>query len=775
MKRPLFFKLFSMILAAVTLLTFTAQAQNAASISGTVKTADGKPLEGVTVSVTELKLSTSTTDRGEFRFKRLPAGTHKITTKYLSLQSDAKEVTVAAGQNTQVDFVMVETLQQLEEVSISSGRTKTIASKRSDYIARMPLKNLENPQVYTVISKELLKEQLSIDIVSAVQNTPGAVAYTFPAGGVGIAFRGFVSGVNARNGMETSASRSSLDISNVERIEVLKGPSGTLFGAAVSSFGGVVNLVTKKPFDTTSVEVSYTAGSYNLNRLTADVNTPLNKDKTVLFRVNLAANKEASFLSYGFNNTYTIAPSLIYKSSDKLTFHFDAELFNAKGTRRTYNTYAAASGLRTPAELQLDYTTSMFHDDNNGKTSASKFFAQAEYVISDNWKSTTLFSFVGEDVDYSYQSYANWLSPTRAIRQVGMWGPISNNFTNLQQNFNGKFSTGGIKHNFLGGLNYRYYDGSRRAGGNVVTLDTINVTSTFAPIRRKAVDAIMPLYTTAIADQQTMSAYASDVISFTDRLSVMLSLRLERFERKKVGNAEGYKQTALSPKLGLVYQVVKDKVSLFGNYMNGFQNLAPVTQPDGNVLVLDPVYAKQYEGGVKAELIDKKLSMTASYYNIDIDNATRTEANFTVQDGKQRSKGVDIELIGNPVAGLTLVAGYAYNDNRIIKSSNPAIEGNKATTSPENVANFWATYTLQNRLKGLGLGFGVNYADKNFFTADNTFYMPSYTVYSGTVFYDQSKWRLGVKLNNISGKKYWDIGGNSQAPRNVMASLSFRF
>ena len=775
MKQPLFFKLFSVILTALSLFTFSAQAQNTASISGTVKTADGKPLEGVTVSVTELKVSTSTNDRGEFRIKRLPAGTHKITAKYLSLQSDAKQVTVAAGQNTQVDFVMVETLQQLEEVSISSGRSKTIASKRSDYIARMPLKNLENPQVYTVISKELLKEQVSIDIVNAVQNTPGAVAYTFPAGGVGIAFRGFVSGVNARNGMETTASRSSLDISNVERIEVLKGPSGTLFGAAVSSFGGVVNLVTKKPFDSTGVEVSYTAGSYNLNRLTADVNTPLNKDKTVLFRVNLAASKEASFLSYGFNNTYTIAPSLIYKSSDKLTFHFDAELFNAKGTRRTYNTYAAASGLRTPAELQLDYTTSMFHDDNNGKTSASKFFAQAEYVISDSWKSTTLFSFVGEDVDYSYQSYANWLSPTRAIRQVGMWGPISNNFTNLQQNFNGKFSTGGIKHNFLGGLNYRYYDGSRRAGGNVVTLDTINVTSNFAPIRRKAVDAIMPLYTTAIADQQTLSAYASDVISFTDRLSAMLSLRVERFERKKVGNTEGYKQTALSPKLGLVYLVVKDKVSLFANYMNGFQNLAPVTQPDGSVLALDPVFAKQYEGGVKAELIDKRLSMTASYYNIDIDNATRTEANFTVQDGKQRSKGVDIELIGNPVAGLSLVAGYAYNDNRIIKSSNPAIEGNKATTSPENVANFWATYTLQNRLKGLGLGFGVNYADKNYFTADNTFYMPSYTIYSGTVFYDQSKWRLGVKLNNISSKKYWDIGGNSQAPRNVMASLSFRF
>ncbi|GGI52749.1 TonB-dependent receptor [Mucilaginibacter galii] len=764
-----------MILTALTLFTVQALAQNTASVSGTIKTADGQLLEGVTVSVTGLKLVTSTNDRGEYRFNRVQAGTQIITTKYLSLESQNKEVTLTAGQHTRLDFVMMETSKQLEAVSISSGRVKTLADKKSDYVARMPLKNLENPQVYTVISKELLKQQISIDIVNAVQNTPGAVAYTFPAGGVGIAFRGFISGVNARNGMETSASRSSLDISNVERIEVLKGPSGTLFGSAVSSFGGVVNLVTKKPFDTTSVEVSYTAGSYNLNRLTADVNTPLDKDKTVLFRVNLASNREASFLNYGFNNTYTIAPSLIYKSSDKLTFHFDAEFFNAKNTRRTYNTYTAASGLRTPAELQLDYTTSMFHDDNNGKTSASKFFAQAEYIISGNWKSTTLFSFVGEDVDYSYQSYANWLSPTRAVRQVGMWGPISNNFINLQQNFNGKFSTGGIKHNFLGGINYRYYDGSRRAGGNVVTLDTINVTSNFAPIRRKAVDAIMPLYTTAIADQQTLSAYASDVINVTDRLSAMLSLRVDRFERKKVGNTAGYKQTALSPKLGLVYQVVKDQVSLFGNYMNGFQNLAPVTQPDGSVLVLDPVYAVQYEGGVKAELLNRKLSITASYYNIDIDNATRTEANFTVQDGKQRSKGIDFEVTGNPVAGLSIVAGYAYNDNRIVKSSNAAIEGNKATTSPENVANFWATYTLQNRLKGLGFGFGANYADKNFFTADNTFYMPSYTVYSGTVFYDQSKWRLGVKLNNISSKKYWDIGGNSQAPRNVMASLSFRF
>lgn len=773
-KSRLFTFLYTFV-TAIILLTFSAYAQNNGSIAGAVKSADGKAIEGVTVSIAALKINTVTNERGEFNMTRVPAGTHTVTTKYLSLQSQDQNATVAAGQITTISFVMTETSKELEQVNISSGKLKRLADKKSDYIARMPLKNLENPQVYSVISKELLKEQVTVDIKSAMLNTPGAVAYNYPAGGVGIAFRGFVSGVNARNGMETTAVRSSLDISNVERIEVLKGPSGTLFGSSVSSFGGVINLVTKKPFDTTHVELSYTTGSYNLNRITADINTPLNADKTVLFRVNAAINKEASFLSYGYNNTYTIAPSLTYKASDKLTFNFDAELFNANATRRTYNTYTATSGVMTPADVKLDYRTSMFHDDNTGKTSATKVFAQAAYEISNNWKSTTLFSFVGEDVEYSYQSYANWTSPTLVTRQVGMWGPISNNYFNVQQNFNGKFSTGGIKHNFLGGINYRYYDGSRRSGGNVVTLDNIDVTTPFAPIRRKAVDALMPLYTSAIADQETWSAYASDVINFTDRLSVMLSLRADKFERKKVANTDGFNQTSLSPKLGLVYQVIKDKVSLFGNYMNGFQNLGPVTQPNGDVLILDPMYAVQYEGGVKAELLDKKLGITASYYDINIDNATRTEANFTVQDGKQRSRGIDFEVIGNPVAGLTIVAGYAYNDNRIIKSSNPAIEGNKATASPENVANLWTTYTFQNTLKGFGLGFGANYADKNFFTSDNTFYMPSYTVYNATVFYDQTKWRLGLKLNNLTDKKYWDIGGNSQTPRNFMASLSFKF
>ncbi|MFD1603171.1 TonB-dependent siderophore receptor [Flavobacterium artemisiae] len=747
--------------------------QNHGKIKGTVTTSDGEEAAGVNIILKNTKYGTVSNDDGSFDFNKVRANSYILQISLTGYETSETEVIVTENETTTVNLQLKVSNKELKEVVINGK--KSITSKKTDYVARMPLKNLENPQVYSVIHKELLQEQVAVDIRSAVQNSPGVVSISYPSGGVGVIFRGFSTGINARNGMETASGRSSVDLGNVERIEIMKGPSGTLFGSSVSSFGGVVNLVTKKPFETPAAEISYTTGSYSLNRLTADINTPLNKDKTVLFRVNFAVNREKSFLDYGFNNALLFAPSLTYKASEKLTFNIDAELYNVNNTRRTYNTYAATSGIMNPNDLKIDYRKSMFHDDNDAKTKATKVFAQAEYEISENWKSTTVFSFVGEDVERSYQSYAVWSSPTQVARRVGLWGPIYNNYTNIQENLNGTFATGSIKHKFLAGVNYRLFS-SAFSGGTTFTLDNIDVTTPFAPIRRKAVDAGLALTTSAIANQKTFSAYACDVINFTDRLSAMLSLRLDNFERAKVGTVEGYSQTALSPKLGLVYEVVKDQVSVFGNYMNGFQNVQPVTQPDASIFVLDPIYAVQYEGGIKAEAFNKKLSGSVSYYNITIDNATRVNtAGFTEQDGKQVSKGFDFELTAAPINGLSIVAGYGYNDNRIVKSSVAAIEGNKATSSPENVVNFWTSYTFQNKLKGLGLGFGANYVDKNFFTADNTFYIPSYTTLNGSVYYDHTSWRVGLKFNNITNEKYWDFWGTSQAPTNILASLTIKF
>ncbi|KQB37677.1 TonB-dependent receptor [Flavobacterium aquidurense] len=746
--------------------------QNFGKIKGTITTSDGDPAAGVNVILKNSKYGTTTNDDGSFELNRARPNTYTIQISLTGNETTEQDVVVTENETATINLQLKVSNKELHEVVVNGK--KSILSKKTDYVARMPLKNLENPQVYSVIQKELLQEQIAVDIRNAVQNAPGVTSKIYPSGGLEISFRGFSTGVNARNGMENMTGRSSISIDNAERIEVLKGPSGTLFGSSVSSFGGVVNLVTKKPFETKKTEVSYTAGSYGLNRLALDINTPLTQDNKVLFRLNTSVNTEKSFLNFGFNKTLLIAPSLIYKATDKLTLSLDTEVYNTNNTRPTYGRSYAA-GITNPTDLKVDYKTSLFHDDADAKTSSAKVFVQAEYKLAENWKSTTLFSFIDENVAHSYQYYTVWNSPTEVQRIVSLFGPIANQFTNIQENINGEFATGSIKHKLLAGVNYRFTNGTFTYGTTGV-LDTIDVTKTFSPIRKKQVDAVVSQFEFGVPDEQTFSVYASDVISFTDRLSAMLSLRMDNFVQKKLEDTEGYNQTALSPKLGLVYEVVKDQVSLFGNYMNGFQNSGPVNQPDGTLLVLKPVYANQYEGGVKVEAFNKKLSTTVSYYNITIDNATRTTPDgFSVQDGKQVSKGVDFEFIANPIEGLNAMLGYAYNDNRIVKSSDAAIEGNKASGAPENVVNFWVSYKFQNILKDLGVGFGGNYVDKQYKFEDQSFYAPSYSVYNATVFYDQPTWRIGVKFNNLNNKQYWDSYGMAQTPTNFLVNLTLKF
>lgn len=745
--------------------------QNFGKLKGTITTSDGDAAAGVNVILKNSKYSTVTNDDGSFDLNRVRPNTYTLQISLTGYETTEQEVVVTENETTTLNLQLKVSNKELHEVVVNGK--KSILSKKTDYVARMPLKNLENPQVYSVIPKELLQEQIAIDIRSAVQNSPGVSTKIYPSGGLEISFRGFSTGVNARNGMENMTGRSSISIDNAERIEVLKGPSGTLFGSSVSSFGGVVNLVTKKPFETKKTEISYTGGSFALNRLAIDINTPLTPDNKLLFRLNTSVNSENSFLNHGFNKTLLIAPSLVYKATDKLTLSVDAEMYNTNNTRPTYGRSYAA-GLTNPTDLKMDYKTSLFDDDADAKTSSGKIFLQAEYKLAEHWKSTTLYSFINEKVNHSYQYYTAWNSPTEVTRMVSRFGPIANQFSNIQQNINGEFSTGSIKHKLLVGANYRFTKGTFNYATTGV-LDTIDVTKPFNAIRKYQVDAKLTDQSFDVPDEQTFSVYASDVISFTDRLSAMLSLRLDNFVQKKIEDTNGYNQTALSPKLGLVYEVVKNQVSLFGNYMNGFQNSGPVNQPDGTLLILKPIYANQYEGGLKIEALDKKLSTTVSYYNITIDNATRTTPDgFSLQDGKQVSKGIDFEFIANPVAGLNAMFGYAYNDNRIVKSSDAAIEGNKASGAPENVVNFWISYKFQNKLKDLGLGFGGNYVDKQYKFEDESFYSPSYSIYNATVFYDRPTWRIGVKFNNINNKKYWDSYGMAQTPSNFLVNLTLK-
>lgn len=664
----------------------------------------------------------------------------------------------------------------LDEIIITA--TQKYGEKQSVDIAKMPLKNIENPQIYSVVPKEIIKSQILLTNREIVNNSVGVVAFNNPTGAVTAWIRGFETRNAVRNGMATQF-RAESDPINIERMEVVKGPSGTLYGANAVSFGGLINKVTKIPHNINRTEVGLYTGSYDLMRLTLDANQVLNKEETALFRLNAAYNYQHSFQNIGNYRNITVAPSFLYKVNDRLEVLAETEFASINNTQMPYPNLSGGY-FKNFKEIPIGYDQYIGGDDVGSKSNIANLFVKATYRMSDRWTSTTNINSSTGFVDYSYQLYPRWTSPTTIERNVGLYSARKLSFIQFQQNFNGNFNFGSVKNKVLVGLDYTRTNAELNF--QWAKYDDIDVTKDFAPIIKAKIDGILAQGNAGHWNdtQHNTSAYVSDVINFTDNLSVLLSGRYDHYrsEPSVASNAkqdDGYEQNFFSPKVGVVYQLFKDKVSIFGNYMNGFINQGIVSQPDGTQLRLKPKKAYQKEIGMKTQLIDKKLFSTVSFYQIDVNDATWTDAqNFTQQSGKQESKGFEVELIAQ-LNNWSIIGGVAYNENKFT-AGEPSLIGKRVQGAPKNIYNFWVDYKFDTGLfNNIKVGFGGNYVSDVFWDAANTIILPNYTVLNSSILYDTPKWTFGLKFNNITNQQYWNSDAQPQMPRNIAGNLLFRF
>lgn len=778
------------------------------SLSGTVTDEEGNPVKAVSIHILHTHLNTLTDEQGIYHLKNVPSGDQVVEASSLGLADEQKQLRIIAGRTSTLHFQMRPESHQLGAVTVNGIRNK-FTDKKSDYVAKLPLANLENPQVYNVIPEALLEEQMVTNLGDALKNAPGVnklwSSTGRPGDGAGyFSMRGFSVQPTMVNGIAVPTN-STVDAANIERIEAIKGPSGTLYGSSMISFGGLINIVTKKPYDSLGGAAGYTMGSYNLNRVTLDLNTPLSASKKALLRVNGAYNYQGSFQDAGFEKHFFVAPVFSFKVNDRLDFLLNTEFYSGKATNPLMVFLNRSRPLiaRTPKELGMDFNRSYTSNDLYTQNNSFSFNGQMRYRLSDAWTSQTHVS-RGTRIAKGYYSYVMFLEPdndtliTRYITKQN----YTNVTTDIQQNFVGDFRIAGLRNRMIVGLDYLNLQ-THDNGAGWIAFDKINVQRKddprYSEISQVAVDRKLAENASpnrSGSKNSTYSIYASDVLNLTDRLNVMLSLRLDRFENdgnynyRKDTVTGKYGQTALSPKFGLVYQLVKDHVSLFGNYMNGFKNVAPVSQPLADIPgTFKPQSVNQVEGGIKVAAFHHALNLTASYYSILLDNALRSETinregksyNITVQDGSQRSRGIEVELITTPVQGLNIIAGYSYNDSKALKTT-PDYEGRRPVTAgPASLANTWISYTLiSGKAKGLGFGLGGNYASENKITNNKTtgiFTIPSYAVFNAAVFYNADKWRIGLKLNNLTDKEYFTgwTTVEKKMPRNFMANVTFKF
>lgn len=769
----------------------------ASTITGRIVSVDGDPLELVSVSLIEINKSTLTDTKGNYLFSGLDPGKYTVRIQMAGLRENDIRVEVRAGATATADLRLTkENIQALQEVTVS-GNINRFTKRESPYIARLPLKNLENPQVYTTVTRELFKEQVAVDLGSISKNVPGAgIPMLANQGRVTFRSRGFETEPNARNGV-AGAAFSSIDIANLERIEVIKGPSTTLFGTNISSsYGGLYNRVTKKPYNGFGGEASYFGGSWNYNRLVFDVNTPVNADRTALFRLNGATTFQKSFQDAGYTNNISLAPSFSYQITDRLSLLLDVEFGQEKGTSVVrFNPYTGSNRTQSIVAMKFPYNKTFLGNDLAYQTQMMNIFAQMNYKISSQWTSQTIISRARSSIN-GYITALNGRTDTTLRAQV-ITGYTNFIATDIQQNFIGDLFLGQFRNRLVVGLDYynNYNDFDRVTVNNTPTVNFIHPPANYRVSRFK-IDSLTSTGTLRkeTSGDNTYAAYASDVFNITGQLMVMLSLRVDNYRYKGVydittGTTSGglgtsgaqagpYSQTTFSHKSGLVYQLLKDRVSLFGNYMNGFFNRSG-TAADGSSF--KPEHANQLEFGVKGDVFDHRLVGTISYYDIQVKNVLRTDPsdiNYSIQDGAQSSKGLEADVTANPFAGLNIVAGFAYNDSKYTKSDSSVQGLRPALSGPDRTVNFWISYRVpKGQLQGLGLGFGGNTGTASFQTNTRTakVIIPSYALFDAGIFYDQPKYRVSFKVDNLTSEKTWSVRLTPQAPARFIGGLTLKF
>jgi iron complex outermembrane recepter protein len=636
-----------------------------------------------------------------------------------------------------------------------------------------PLRDI--PQSIQVIPQQVIKDQQATRLTDVLKNAPGiVVGDRSPRDPLNIfRIRGFTATSDTLlNGLQDRSIGNVGFGSNIDRVEILKGPASVLFGQG--GLGGRVNLVTKQPLSDPFYSVEASAGSYNSYNGAIDLSGPLNDSKTVLYRLNASAGTNESFIDFYEQQQYLIAPTLSWQISDRTKLTLEASYSLVEGPY-DFGIPARGSILPNPnGKIPRNRSVSEpnLNDTSNG---AFRVGYNLEHRFSDDWQArsvfqTSLFSLT-RDLVFSQGLRSDLRTLNRGVEDFD----YDENFYNLDNYVVGKFATGSIKHELVAGFNLNKTDTNFNSlSNNTTPLDVFN------PVYGTARAAITPSADIENTAQQ-LGFYLQDQITLTENFKVLLGGRFDIANQEfknLLTQTNDFKQTeAFSPRVGIVYQPIKP-ISLYASYSNSFNQATSVFA----AALPEPERGTQYEIGVKTDLSDR-LAATLAFYDLTRTNLSTLDPNNpqrTIQVGEQRSRGIEFDISGEILPGWNVIAGYAYTDAEITRD-NTLIEGNQLNNVPRHALNLWTTYEIQSgSLKGLGFGVGVFYYGDRQADLANTAVLPSYVRTDAAIYYKGGNYRAAINIKNLFDTDYFVSAQNVNRiipgePLTIQGTISWQF
>lgn len=790
-------------------------------ISGNVISAEGQQyIQGVTVRIPGIGNRVSD-ERGRFTFENLPAGSYTVSFSYLGYET--RRITLALpsteGGNLSVELTPVSNQLQAVEITGRKEQSYKNTASFSGTKTETPIKYV--PQAISYVTKEVINDQQAFKTSDVLKNISGVNIYSYYNND--FTLRGFRAGNALINGLRnptTSWSQSLLP--NVERIEVIKGPASALF--ANTDPGGTVNTVTKKPLDVDRKSISFATGSYNTFRLTSDFTGPMNKEKTLLYRLNLAYQNAESFRVLQGGEDMVIAPSISFIPTHRTQVNVD---FVYSKTRSRLDRGQPIFGASAGTDLNSTPISFAIGKENDYANELSLYTtASLQHKFSDriSFNASYMKFLYDEDLlehrtSNRYAVDANGTEIPTLMEMQTIRRKRKNYNDNITLYFVGDFNTGPLTHKLLvgydyiqnvspvGGSNYNaqgYRNAANNAaigGYNPANRDNYLIRDNRPVPNVPHFDLTNPDYSIseisgyfnvsspqAVTKYYVNGIYAQDQISWGP-LQALLAFRQEYYvDILNYGkdNAEEVQQQAFIPRFGLVYTPI-EPISLYVTYAQGYQpqGAGTIGDPERFGGPFDPLTSTMYEGGAKMEFLNKLLSVNAAIYHIEQNNILINandpgNPDLLRQLGQQRSRGIELDAYGQVLPNLSVTANLAINETIITKSDNADEEGNVLPNAPKHQGGLWAKYTFSiPALHGIGIGAGANYVSSRA-TLSEILTLPSYVVADAALYYTVDRFKLSANLNNVFNKTHW-VGGYDfnrlfpGTPRNFLVSVGYTF
>ncbi|GAB7529583.1 TonB-dependent siderophore receptor [Pseudomonas sp. 3A(2025)] len=663
----------------------------------------------------------------------------------------------------------------------ATGPVQGYKATRSASATRTDTSIHETPQSISVVTREAV-EDLGATRLQDALDYAGGVGRANNFGGQGlttITVRGFTTGEFYRNGFPINRGYPNMpDANTIERLEVLRGPAATLYGRGDP--GGTFNVVSKQPSSERSVTLGSQLNDQGMYRGTLDATGPLDEEGRLSYRLNVLGEGGETFRDHVETERYAVTPVLSWQVNDATRITFEGDFMrNNHPLDRGLTRYPAQTGTASRDTFWGEKDAGKLHNDNN--MAQLRF----EHDLNDNW---TLGGGV-QVLDGSLQGNAieaNSLGADgRTLSRNFNWRKLEWTDRDVQLNITGHFNAGGFEHLLLAGVEYEDYDYKSiimRSSGAAGTY-AIDI---YDPVYGQARPALTRTPTHDKENLKTWAAFVQDQVSLTERLKLLVGARFERFEHDYESYVTGVRpweksENAVTPRLGLTYDLTED-LALYASASRSFKPNTGAARVGGG---FDPEEGKAYELGAKWQVLDKQLSVEAAIYQIDKKNVLTTDpldSTFSIAAGEVRSRGFDLNVVGNITPAWKVIGGYAYVDAQVTKD-NTLRNGTRLVNIPKQSVSLLSMYEIQDGpLRGLGLGGGARYVDDRAGQTANTpnFSMDSYTVVDLLSYYKvNDNVRLNLDVKNVFDEDYEEgafgnIYAYPGAPRTLQVGISYK-